>query len=282
MTEKEKVGDVTTPAAKGEPVEVEIPARPREMPDKLALKTRWEADGRWPAIEPIRDEMMRECRKVRNMSKEEAQAWTYSELDRLYPPLPEPDDPEPEDATGEPIQPVGGQVRGLTDLPADWPDLPGNASIQAELSWVQSERLRVIATTGSGATVVDLSRASQPAPSMAALSWLETSIRHNAKFVDVAARFLKDEQDEQGHEKREHASINEIRGILAEMNDQWAEELVANTSETIREKVRSLLEDWASRSGLTIPDKAKYDLGAHVGELVDKCVGILAPSARGE
>ena len=42
------------------------------------------------------------------------------------------------------------------------------------------------------------------------------------------------------------------------------------------------MEDWAGRSGLTIPDKAKFDLGAHIGELVDDCLKILAPSAGGE
>ena len=34
------------------------------------------------------------------------------------------------------------------------------------------------------------SSASTPAPSMAALSWLETSIRSYAKYVDVVARAL--------------------------------------------------------------------------------------------
>ena len=66
------------------------------------------------------------------------------------------------------------------------------------------------------------------------------------------------------------------------MNDQWAEELAANTPETIRVKVRSILEDWAGRSGLTIPGEAKFDLGAHIGGLVDDCLDILAPSAGGE
>ncbi len=120
------------------------------------------------------------------------------------------------------------------------------------------------------------------APSWAALGWLETSIRAYAKYVDVVAKSLKDEQDEQENVKREKMRIGEIRDLLKEVNSQWAEELLANTPETIRVKVRSLLEDWARRSGLTIPGEAKADLAGHFCRLVDKCVGILAPSAGGE
>jgi hypothetical protein len=54
--------------------------------------------------------------------------------------------------------------------------------------WVQAQRLRIVTEQASGATVVHLDRAGAPAPSWAALGWLETSIRSYAKFVDVAAR----------------------------------------------------------------------------------------------
>ena len=134
----------------------------------------------------------------------------------------------------------------------------------------------------SGATVVHLDRANEAAPSRAALSWLETSIRSYAKYVDVVARSLKDEQDEQENVKRERLAIEDMRGLLTEMLDAEAEQLLAKTPETIRVKVFGLLDDWARRSGLTIPGKAKLDLGAHVCELVDNCVGILAPSTGGE
>ena len=53
---------------------------------------------------------------------------------------------------------------------------------------------------------------------MSALSWLDTSIRHNAKYVDVVSRSLKDEQGEQSHVKRERMAIAEIRELLAEMH----------------------------------------------------------------
>ena len=121
----------------------------------------------------------------------------------------------------EPID--SGMVRGLGDLPAEWPELPDNASIQAELSWVQSQRLRVVSDGAAGEpTVVRLARARVAPPSTATLGWLETSIRHHAKSIDVCARSLQGEQDEVEHVKRERMSIEEIRGILAEMMEAEA------------------------------------------------------------
>lgn len=76
----------------------------------------------------------------------------------------------------------------------------------------------------SGAVQVDLDRARSPAPSWAALSWLETSIRCYTKFVDVCAKSLKDEQDEQAMVKREKMANGEIRSLLAEMLEDVADE----------------------------------------------------------
>lgn len=59
--------------------------------------------------------------------------------------------------------------------------------------------------------------ARSPAPSWAALSWLETSIRAYSKYIDVVAKSLKDEETEQEMVKRERLAIDEIRSLLAEM-----------------------------------------------------------------
>ena len=51
---------------------------------------------------------------------------------------------------------------------------------------------------------------------MAALGWLETSIRSYAKYVDVVARSLATVQHEQDQVKRERLAISEVRGLLEE------------------------------------------------------------------
>ncbi len=258
---------------------------------KCQLTKRLVREGRWPEAEEWKNRRIRKHRDA-GMLRPEASDVAWREMSERFSPIEVEDDIGADntpdlpfggvDETVLPPSAVRGRVPGLADIPAGWPELPANASLQADLNWVQAERLTIVGETATGATVVSLSRASTPAPSMGALGWLETSIRSYAKYVDVLVKSLKDEVDEQEQVKRERAKIEDIRGILAEMNDQWAEELVANTSETVRTKVRSITEDWAARSGLTIPDKAKADLGAHIGELVDDCVGILAPSAGGE
>ena len=107
---------------------------------------------------------------------------------------------------------IDTQVKGLSEIPAGWPQLPANASLQAEISWVSANRLRV--RSGNG---VDLSRALSPAPSYSALSWLETSILFPAKFADISVKATQNQEDETQHIRREKLAIEEIRGLLAEM-----------------------------------------------------------------
>jgi hypothetical protein len=184
--------------------------------DPLTVTRRLQREGRWREIEPVRDQMMRVCRK-QGMNREQAQAWTYAELDRIYPPLPSvPENPMPV-GTSEGAKPADGHLRGLSNIPPDWPTLPDNAPLPAELSWVQAQRLRIVEERPSGATVVHLERAGSPAPSWAALGWLETSIRSYAKFVDICAKGLAQQELESDMVKRERKSIEEVRALLAEM-----------------------------------------------------------------
>jgi hypothetical protein len=201
------VGGVTPTATADE---AEPAADTHARADPLTVARRLQRDGRWPEAEPVKDRMIREARK-QGMKKPEAQAWAYSELDRLYPPLPPPESPE------KPTEAPSGRVQGLGDIPASWGELPANASLQAELGWVQASRLLVVEETGSGATVVHLGLARSPAPSMAALGWLETSIRSYAKYVDVVSRAMATQQDEQHQAQRERVRVEDVRALLREM-----------------------------------------------------------------
>jgi hypothetical protein len=107
-------------------------------------------------------------------------------------------------------------VSGLSKIPENWSDLQSNAALSAEVSWVQANRLRVVRETADG-VVVDLSRALSPAPSYAALGWLETSIKTYAKFVDVAAKATASQDGEAAEVRREQQSIEEVRRLLASM-----------------------------------------------------------------
>ena len=149
------------------------------------------------------------------MSKRDAQAWVYSELDRLYPP------PSPDKLSGDGIilgpSRDSSQIRGLSDLPEDWPGLPANASLSSEVGWVQANRLRIVAEHPSGATSVHLDQALSPAPSWAALGWLETSVRSYAKYVDVAAKATASDDGEAEVWRHERMAIEEVRELLEQM-----------------------------------------------------------------
>ena len=165
--------------------------------------------------------------------KPSRQRWVYSELDRMYPPKGEKPplagcgDVEKPPVAGSPdFEPVSppvaasddGQIQGLGDLPPDWPDLPSNASLPSEVAWVQANRLRIVSEKASGATLVHLDRAMSPAPSWAALGWLEISIRSYAKFVDVAAKVSGSSDDGEAEVwRRERMAIEEMRGLLEQL-----------------------------------------------------------------
>lgn len=180
--------------------------------DPLTVTQRLQREGRWfGQVELVRDRMMREAKDA-IPDKTQRQAWVYGELDRMYPPL-GPGDSHTVSETSAASQ----GIRGLGDLPANWPELPSNASLSAEVGWVQANRLRVCSETGSGATVVDLGRALSPAPSWAALGWLETSIRSYAKFVDVAAKASASDDGEAEVWRHERMAIEEVRALMEEM-----------------------------------------------------------------
>ena len=69
---------------------------------------------------------MMKLARQRGMSKSEAQAWVYAELDRMYPSL--------EKGTLSPSAPLDdGQIQGLARIPESWPGLPSNAALSAEV-----------------------------------------------------------------------------------------------------------------------------------------------------
>ena len=112
----------------------------------------------------------------------------------------------------------------MNDIPSDWPELPANASLAAEIGWVQANRLRIVEEKPGHVTVVRLDLALSPAPSWAALGWLETSIRSYAKYVDVAAKATVSDDGEASVMRRERIAIDEVEALLDEMRDDGSGE----------------------------------------------------------
>jgi len=195
---------------------------------QAAATRRWRSTGIAEQVAVFRDRVREEYRAANPGCKRRdahEHAWDRA-MAKFPPPGVEPvdpvaaaEDPEPENSPiGENLEvapaPVASDqgVPGLGTMPESWGTLPANASLQVEISWVSANRLRV--RDGSG---VDLSKALSPAPSYSALSWLETSILFPSKFADISVKATANQDDERESIRREKLSIEEIRGLLAEM-----------------------------------------------------------------
>lgn len=174
---------------------------------KIELTERLRREGRWAEASKFKDMVLADCR-AKGFKRDEASDAAWEAMERAFPPtatLASTTDIEANEA-------IDMQVQGINEIPAGWPQLPANATLSSEIAWVSANRLRV--RDGDG---VDLSRALSPAPSYAALSWLETSILFPAKFADITVKATVQQHDEAEHIRREKMAIEEIRGLLAEM-----------------------------------------------------------------
>ena len=174
---------------------------------KADLMDRLRREKRWDEASEFKNQVLRGLREA-GMKKDEAGEEAWRQMEEKYPPRP-----------GEDVVDAG-RIQGFQEMPSDWPDLPSNASLQAEVRWCQSNRLRVVEEMRGGAIRVHLERAGSPAPSHGALGWLDTAIRFPSKFAELVSRVLKDEQEEQAAVKRERMAIDEVRGLLAEMLEE--------------------------------------------------------------
>lgn len=206
---------------------------------KMVVSKRLIAQGKWEEAAMVKDRLIREARE-RGLSREEAHLEAYTLLEDLYPEtatsreetsgatiddeegIEEGGEANPTEVTGNTVKELEASAReesavsGLSEIPEHWGQLPANAPLAKEIQWVQANRLSVVRTVGE-TSVVDLSKALTPAPSWAALGWLETSIRAYAKYVDVAAKASATLEDERELARRERLEIDEIRSLLAEM-----------------------------------------------------------------
>ncbi len=179
---------------------------------KIALTERLRREGRWNAASKFKDEALKDLRS-NGMKRDQASEAAWEAMEQAYSPIAAvaaTADMQAEVATDT-------RIHGLSEIPAGWPPLADNASLQAEIGWCQANRLRVVEERASGVVVVHLDRARTPAPSWAALGWLETSIKTYSKFVDVAAKATSTQDYEQAEVRREQQSIEEVRRLLASM-----------------------------------------------------------------
>ena len=192
-----------------------------------AAGNRWTREGKRQEADAFREIVRLEC-QARGMTRPDALQHSWDATMAAFPPkgespgvIPIPITSKPPEPTPEPAEPdvdASGPPRGLYDLPSDWPALPANASLAADIAWVQSNRLAVVEEQGTGPVRVHLDRSHEPAPSRAALGWLETSVRSYAKYVEIASKAATTQGDEAEGVRRERMALDDIRALLDEMS----------------------------------------------------------------
>lgn len=258
---------------------------------KIELTERLRREGRWSEASKFKDTVIKECR-ARGVKKAEAAEHAWEEMARAFPPLPAaqpPSEPAAEVPTPEPsgsptpaADHCGQSGPGALGFP---PAAEEDFDVDALLQRSGDRQPPDLARDTLWAYQHLANRKAKPldAPSPGAWSLLQWAKQYRNRFFEqilpkaMAAYTSDDEQDQ----RRERKSIDEITSILGRMEEQWAEELVANVPETVRAKVRSILEDWARRSALMISSEAKADLEAHISRLVQDCLDVLAPAPGG-
>jgi len=186
---------------------------------RAQASNRWILEGRRWDTDRLRADVIKRHRAM-GATKEEAAnvAWTAC-FAQFPPPGIDPAVAElaPESPAVSAMEEPNTGVSGLGSVPTGWPILPSNASLAAEIQWVQSSRIDVVEELPGGAVRVHLGRADHPAPSKSALGWLETSIRAYSKYCDIAAKATAQQEDEKEHVRRERLAISDVSELLAEM-----------------------------------------------------------------
>jgi len=250
---------------------------------KIELTERLRREGRWEEASRFKDVALKD-RRSNGMTKAEAGEEAWAAMAKAYPPLPAPE--------GHQAVPIAKALtasasnRGQAGQAAP-SVVPGaeEYDVDALLERVGDRQPPDLVRDTLWVYQNMENRKAKPenAPSLGVWSLLQWARQYRNRFFEqvlpkaIAAHGSDDEREQ----RRERKSIAEIERMLEGLNQQWAEELAASVPETVRAKVRSILEDWARRSALTVPSGAKADLEAHIGGLVRDCMHATAASSGG-
>ena len=236
---------------------------------KIELTERLRREGRWAEASKLKDEAIKEAKKA-GMKSDEASSgrgWEAMEKGIRRCRL--------QQSRNTAMMRQKRRQRGVLSVPLRCRSpgrLPDSAPLDVEVEWVHQNRVLAVEERASGKSLLHWERARKPAPGYGAVNLMEFAATNRKGFMDILQRVKPGENGDEENVRREKKSIAEIRGILEQLNQKWAEELAANVPETVKAKVRGIMEDWARRSALMIPNEAKADLEAHIADLVQRCM----------
>lgn len=240
---------------------------------KIELTERLRREGRWADASEWKDEMVRALR-AEGMKRQEASTEAWQRLAIEYPPL-----PITVEVLGE-AEVEQSEALEVVSLPAAWGLLPDSAPFEAEVEWVHQNRVLVVEERRGGSPVLHWERARKPAPSYGAASLMDFAATNRKGFMDILQRIKPAaHDDDDANVRREQKSIAEIRAVLAQVQRQADEKLLANVPQFVGDGVRDTLADWSRQHGLTLPGDAATSLTARIADLVQRCIRVTSEEA---
>jgi hypothetical protein len=130
------------------------------------------------------------------------------------------------------------------------------------------------------------------APSCGAWALLEWARQYRNRFFEqlLPKAMLNKPSEADENVRREEMRIEEIEGILGQMNKKIAEDLAedlrADVSAAVQERVHEVVLHWSQstwdHTAVSIADDARVNLEAHICGLVRDCIRAIGPASGGQ
>jgi hypothetical protein len=249
---------------------------------KIELVERLRHEGRWEEASKFKDTALADFR-AKGMTRQEAADAAWDATAEAYPPLSvtgeltarAPDAPEPTTAT-------------TAAPPIPWTDLPTYADFDAEVRWVHQQFILIVEETPRG-RVIHWDRATERPPSTGACSLARWAADNRTAFYkDVLPKATAKPHEPTGDEPTPE-EIREAEGQAAdwgrlarELQEPLDEELRANVTGVLQQRVRDMLSDWEQQCRVTLPADARARLDSAIVGLLRDSLRAFAPASAGE
>ncbi len=255
------------------------------MESKIELTERLRREGRWAEASKLKDTALADFR-AKGMKRSDAAEAAWAAMAEAYPPLPV--------AEGR-AEPAAGTPEAMTTdaPPIPWWDLPTEGDFDEEVRWVHQQYILIIDESPRGC-VIHWERATKKPPSTGACSLARWAADNRTAFYkDLLPKTMAKanvNQEEEAAIREERLKIEEVRGILGQMNKQIAEDLAkdlhTDVPAAVQKRVHEVVSTWSQstwdHAPVSIPDDARASLEAHICGLVRDCIAAVGPSSVGK
>jgi len=226
----------------------QIPECEHVNESKIDLTHRLQREGRWPEASKFKDDRIASHRSE-GTSRKDSQLAAWEEMEQKYPPIAEP-----------------SELLDPQDIPADsWED--SGVDFAGDAMWVYSKL--------ACAHILP-----EDAPSAGAWSLLQWAKGHKDRFYEqTMPKAIATRKKREAEELVDDSYVDNMENIKMSLHAthvNMEERLIANTSETIKQRVKSSGADWQRRFGLNIPREPMESWERQMIHVVDDVTQVAA------